>query len=125
MPVVSLGERSTEPGADVVRTDDSTGLALVVDHLIGLGHREIAYAGGHGGPAGADRAAMYRFAMAAQGLSELVEEISVGFSEEDGASAAHTLMARDRLPTAVIDAATTAGRGCSPLSPGWASRRRA
>ncbi|MFH5877359.1 hypothetical protein [Arthrobacter sp. NA-172] len=40
--VVWLGERSSEPRADVVSTDDDTGLMLLVAHLIGLGHRGIA-----------------------------------------------------------------------------------
>ncbi|WP_223692118.1 LacI family DNA-binding transcriptional regulator [Leifsonia poae] len=102
MPVVWLGERSDDARADVVRTDDDAGLQLVVDHLIGLGHREIAYAGGVGGRVGPDRAETYRRAMTARGLADFIDVLDVGFGEADGAAAAEELLSRPQLPTAVI-----------------------
>lgn len=102
VPVVWLGERASDPRADVVRTDDDAGLQLVVEHLVGLGHRHIAYAGGLGGTVGIDRAQTYRAAMAAQGLADQVDIVEVGFSEADGARAAEMIMTRRQLPTAVI-----------------------
>ena len=102
MPVVWLGERSSEPRADVVRTDDDTGLRLLVEHLVGLGHREICYAGGLGGSVGRDRAEAYRAAMIAAGLADRIDVVEVGFAEEDGAVAAARVLARPALPTAVI-----------------------
>jgi DNA-binding LacI/PurR family transcriptional regulator len=111
MPVIWLGERSREPRADVVRTDDDTGLMLLVGHLAGLGHRDIAYAGGLGGVVGTDRAATYRAAMEAHGLAGQIDVVEVGFGEEDGATAARTLLARDRLPTAVIGCSDHCGAG--------------
>jgi DNA-binding LacI/PurR family transcriptional regulator len=56
MPVIWLGERSVEPRVDAVHSDDVAGLLLLVEHLVGLGHRDIAYAGGLGGRVGPDRA---------------------------------------------------------------------
>ena len=102
MPVVWLGERTKEPRADVVRTDDDTGLMLLVKHLVAQGHRDIVYAGGLGGAVGEDREATYRTAMSAHGLADRIDVVEVAFGEEDGATAARNLLARDRFPTAVI-----------------------
>lgn len=102
MPVIWLGERASDPRADTVHADDVMGLHLVIDHLVGLGHREIAYAGGRGGLVGPARAEAYRSAMVAAGLADRIDVIEVGFDEEAGASAARLLLARDHLPTAVV-----------------------
>ena len=102
VPVVWLGERSVEAQVDAVHSDDVAGIRLVVEHLVGLGHRHIAYAGGLGGRVGPDRADAYRRAMAAVGLADRLDQLPVGFREEDGAAAARILLAREHLPTAVI-----------------------
>lgn len=102
LPVVWLGERSANPRADAVRADDEKGLRLAVEHLVTLGHQEIAYVGGRGGSVGPDRAQAYRAAMEANRLSEFIDVIDSGFEEEDAAAAARELIARDHLPTAVI-----------------------
>jgi DNA-binding LacI/PurR family transcriptional regulator len=102
LPVAWLGERASDPRADVIRTDDDTGMRLLVEHLVGLGHREIAYAGGLQAIVGLDRREAYRQAMRSAGLSAFVDVVEVGFGDEDGADAARRLLARDRLPTAVI-----------------------
>ena len=102
LPVVWMGERSTDPRVDVVRTDDDGGLQLLVDHLVALGHTRIAYAGGLDGQVGLDRADTYQVAMAKVGLSNNIDVVPVGFLEEDGATAARMLLERDQLPTAVI-----------------------
>lgn len=101
LPVVWMGERSSDLRADVVRTDDTAGLRAVVEHLVGLGHRRIAYAGGLSGTVGPDRAQAYREAMTEAGLAENIDVVPVGFDEEDGADAARVLLSRDVLPTAV------------------------
>ncbi|MBK0330414.1 LacI family DNA-binding transcriptional regulator [Brachybacterium sp. MASK1Z-5] len=116
MPVVWLGERAPDLGADgglldAVRTDEATGLRLLVEHLHGLGHTEIAYAGGAGGRVGTDRADAYREAMHAAGLDAQIDVLGVGFGEEDGALAVRTLLARERLPTAVIGCSDHCGAG--------------
>jgi DNA-binding LacI/PurR family transcriptional regulator len=109
MPVVWLGERSADPRVDVVRTDDEAGLRLVVEHLVGLGHREIAYAGGLSGTVGPDRMRTYLAAMTGAGLADFIDVVEVGFLEEDGAEAAERLLARDHLPTAVIGSSDHCG----------------
>lgn len=109
MPVIWLGERSGEPRVDAVHSDDDAGVRLVVEHLVGLGHRDIAYAGGVGGRVGPDRAAAYRRAMVEVGLEKRIDQVVVGFGEEDGATAARQLLRRDTLPTAVIGSSDHVG----------------
>ncbi|MFJ9558639.1 LacI family DNA-binding transcriptional regulator [Streptomyces fuscichromogenes] len=102
VPVVWLGEWMQRPEVDNVHVDEVTGLRLAIEHLVGLGHRDIVYAGGLGGRVGQDRADAYRAAMTEAGLSDHIEVLSVGFMEEDGATAARETVARDRRPTAVV-----------------------
>lgn len=102
MPVIWLGERARDPRVDVVRTDEVTGLRLLVQHLVSLGHSRIGYAGGSGGLVGPDRAEAYREAMRGAGLEQWIDVVPVGFEEEDGAAAARQLLDRERPPTAVI-----------------------
>jgi DNA-binding LacI/PurR family transcriptional regulator len=109
LPVVWLGERSGEPRVDAVHSDDDAGVRLVVEHLVALGHRHIAYAGGLGGRVGPDRADAYRRAMIGSGLEGLIDQVLVGFGEEDGATAARLLLQRDELPTAVIGSSDHVG----------------
>lgn len=111
MPVVWLGERRADDRVDVVRTDDDEGLRLLVQHLTGLGHRRITYAGGRGGTVGPDRADAYRRAMAAAGLGDEIDVLGVGFGEDDGSRAAEMIMARDRMPSAVIGCSDHCGAG--------------
>ncbi|WP_230396375.1 LacI family DNA-binding transcriptional regulator [Streptomyces blattellae] len=102
VPVVWLGEWAQQPEFDNVHVDETEGLRLAVEHLVGLGHRDIAYAGGQGRQVGRDRAEAYRAAMTTFGLSDRIEVLSGGFSEEDGAAAAREIVARARRPTAVV-----------------------
>ncbi|TWX36322.1 LacI family transcriptional regulator [Frigoribacterium sp. ACAM 257] len=104
LPVVWLGEKSPEARADNVRVDEVTGLRLAVEHLVELGHQDIAYVGGDAGIVGRDRAEAYRSAMVRAGLGDRVEVVPGDFGEEDGAAAAREIASRperDR-PTAVL-----------------------
>ncbi|GAB2883640.1 LacI family DNA-binding transcriptional regulator [Streptomyces mayteni] len=102
VPVVWLGEWVRTPEVDNVHVDEVEGLHRAVEHLVGLGHRDIVYVGGLGGNVGRDRAEAYRAAMAAFGLVERIEVLSSDFSEEGGAGAARQLLERDERPTAVV-----------------------
>ncbi|GIM97739.1 LacI family DNA-binding transcriptional regulator [Paractinoplanes toevensis] len=99
LPVVVMTRAVRHRAVDVVRTDDSRGLQLAVDHLVELGHRRIAHVDGARWVASADRRQGYRDAMRRHGLDEFVRVIPGGSGEEDGARAARLLL--DDPPTAV------------------------
>jgi DNA-binding LacI/PurR family transcriptional regulator len=111
VPVVLLGEWSTDARLDTVHVDEAAGLRRAIEHLHALGHRDIVYLGGRGGAVGRDRAGAYRAAMDAVGLAERTEVIEAGFDEEEGASAARTALERDPLPTALVCGSDHAATG--------------
>ena len=102
--VVEVGRGVTRGSVDVIRNDDAIGTRQAVDHLVGLGHRAVAYIDGGDNPGAEDRRAGYRAAMSDHGLSTNVQVISGGYNEDDGARAAATLLMKGPLPTAVIAA---------------------
>lgn len=89
------------PSARTVRGDDAAGMRLVVDHLVGLGHRDIAHIGGQGGLVAVARAKAYEEAMAANGLAERVRIVPADYSENSGHAAADRLLTDSRPPTAI------------------------
>lgn len=104
LPVVSVARRlrPAAPGVDVVRTADDEGARQAVDHLVALGHRDIAHIDGGRAPGAADRRRGYRTAMNRHGLIDHLRVLPGGLSEEDGAAAAHALLAAGARPTAVL-----------------------
>jgi DNA-binding LacI/PurR family transcriptional regulator len=84
---------------DVIRNDDSEGLRQAVDHLVALGHRQIAHIDGGRTPGSADRRRGYQEAMRTHGLAAEIRIVPGGPTDEDGAVAAHSLL--DDPPTAV------------------------
>lgn len=102
IPVVWLGEWVDEPAVDNVHVDEVEGLRLAVEHLVGLGHRDIEYVGGVGGAVATDRARAYRSAMTEAGLGSRARVVPSDFLEEGGAAAARRILRRRRRPTAII-----------------------
>jgi DNA-binding LacI/PurR family transcriptional regulator len=98
LPVVAVGRR--DPVTDVVRSADDAGVALALDHLIGLGHRDIAYLDGGRGAIAAARRRGYRAAMRRAGLPARV--VPGGPTEHAGITAGRTLAAAADRPTAVV-----------------------
>ena len=98
--VVVVGRRAEVSGVDVVRAADDRGVALAVEHLVGLGHRDIAFADGPRGPIATLRRQGYRTAMRRLGLGDAVRILSGG-DTEDAARATLESMGRP-TPTAVI-----------------------
>lgn len=97
-----VAARKLEPGGfGMVRADDRTGTAIAVAHLAALGHRRIAHFAGVGVVAAADRQAGYVDAMTEAGLAAFIDIVPTGFSETDAARSMESLLARDRLPTAI------------------------
>ena len=102
LPVVVLGQRARSTAVDVVRMADAKGMRLAVDHLVGLGHREIVHVDGGRGPGSADRRNGYREAMRRHGLADRIRIVAGGQSEEDGADAARELTDSGPPPSAVL-----------------------
>lgn len=102
MPVVVIGRRLRSTSVDVVRTDDEHGVASAVDHLVGLGHRRIAYADGVRGTIATDRRSGYLRGLRTHGLADTAMVIAGGQNEVSGSVAARELLDAGEPPTAVI-----------------------
>ena len=102
LPVVCVGRRLTSPVVDVVRTADDRGVALAVEHLEGLGHRDIAFIDGGKGVIAADRRRGYRSAMRRLGLQDRATVVPGDHTEAAGSRAAALLIGADTPPTAVV-----------------------
>lgn len=101
--VVEVGRDVTNGQIDVIRNDDAVGTHQAVEHLVQLGHRQIAYIDGGDNPGADHRRDGYRTAMEEHGLGTDIRIVPGGYNEEDGASAAARLLS-DGLPTAIIAA---------------------
>ena len=101
VPVVLVGRRAGIDTVDVVRAADDKGLGLVVDHLVGLGHHDIAHIDGGRHTISADRRRGYRAAMRRSNEARYVKILAGGTAEVDGRRAAEELLRGDQLPTAV------------------------
>ncbi len=101
VPIVLVNDQ--HPGAFVhsVMIANFEGMRAVAEHLLGLGHRRIAYLGDQFGyQSDAERLAGYRAALEAAGLSAAPELIAHGNSKPDAAMAAMERLLAAR-PTAV------------------------
>jgi LacI family repressor for deo operon, udp, cdd, tsx, nupC, and nupG len=96
-----LGDQARERQS-ALGVDDAPGIRAAVDHLVSLGHRDIAHVSGpqhmvHG----LSRRLAWAEALAAAGLPEGTF-IEADFSAESGARAMGTLLDLDSRPTAVV-----------------------
>jgi DNA-binding LacI/PurR family transcriptional regulator len=101
LPVVVVGRPVPSAGVDVVRAGDDEGVGSAVDHLVGLGHRDIAYVDGGAGTVAAARRTGYERAMSRQGLRDLARVLPGGRTEEAGFHAAEVIAGWPEAPTAV------------------------
>lgn len=101
--VVEVGRDVSHGVLDVIRNDDAVGTRQAVDHLIGLGHRDIAYVDGGDNPGADRRRDGYRAAMHDHGLAGHVRVVPGGYTEGEGAEAGVRLLA-EGPSTAVIAA---------------------
>ncbi|MGC9543385.1 LacI family DNA-binding transcriptional regulator [Streptomyces sp. UG1] len=104
LPLVSVARRLRPaiPGVQVIRTADDEGARQAVDHLVALGHRDIAHVDGGKAPGAADRRRGYRTAMNRHGLTDSIRILPGGLTAEDGATAADTLLTTTPRPSAVL-----------------------
>jgi DNA-binding LacI/PurR family transcriptional regulator len=92
-----------------VTVDDVAGGQLAVSHLLGLGHRRIAFAGDtvdevHGSSASSRRCAGYRRALAAAGVPADEELVVLRPHGSDGTEIVDALLGLGEPPTAVFAA---------------------
>jgi LacI family transcriptional regulator len=97
-------DRLVPPDVESVVGDNAAGMALVVDHLVGLGHRRFALINGDEGLETARaREAGVEAALARHGR-ELAARSTGTFTLESGDAQAEAFFARSEQPTAVIAA---------------------
>ncbi|MFB8776978.1 LacI family DNA-binding transcriptional regulator [Streptomyces broussonetiae] len=118
VPTVVVGPHGNSAAYDTVSDDDTLGAALVVGHLVGLGHRRIAHIEhAESDPTrladmpNAIRAEGYRRAMREHGLAEEIDIVSTTYTQEGGYLGARQLLERARRPTAVFAGADIVALG--------------
>lgn len=116
IPLVAVARHGGAAHFDTIVDDDARGAELVVDHLVGLGHRRILHTGQSAGGlefphvlSHTARAAGYEAAMRKHGLQP--EVIVTEYSEEGGHRAALQALDRPDRPTAVFAGADIAALG--------------
>lgn len=102
-PTVVIGRSVRSPSIDTVMIDEQVGVQAVVNHLVGLGHRDIAHVTGGVGAGAAHRSECFVRAIEALGLGP-ARTLAGDFTEESGIAAAERLLASGRIPTAVFAA---------------------
>lgn len=101
-PLVAIGGSKAYAGRfDTVRIDDEIGQGLLVDHLVSLGHTEIAHVGGVGSQVAKERADAFRAAMERHGLADKARVEPGDFTEQVGQTAGSMLLRGSVVPTAV------------------------
>ena len=81
-PTVVVGSEVSGVGVDVVTTDERQAMGEVLEHLTGLGHRDIVHITGGQNRAARDRATAYRQAMRDLGLTP--REVPGAFTDQGG-----------------------------------------
>ena len=111
LPVVVVGHETNSLMMDSVRNDDVAGAAAVVDHLVALGHRDIAHI--HAGSASGSRGRLhgYEAAMRHHHLDEHIRSVQGAFTEAGGRAAMRSIVETGVLPTAVFVANDFAALG--------------
>ncbi|MCQ4118747.1 LacI family DNA-binding transcriptional regulator [Rhodococcus tibetensis] len=100
--VTVVGRALPHSSVDTVRTADAKGIRQSVDHLVELGHQDIAHVDGGADPGSPERRRAYVAAMRKHGLSAHQRVIPGRHTEDAGVTAAKILMSENRLPTAVL-----------------------
>ena len=114
LPAVAVGRPVGLCPFPVVSVDDRQGVAGTVEHLLGLGHRRIAWVGGPDGYVhSSSRRAAWRQVLDAAGLAP-GPELVADFTGPGGAAATRVLLALAEPPTAIVyanDVMAIAGMG--------------
>ncbi|MEZ5294963.1 MAG: LacI family DNA-binding transcriptional regulator [Ilumatobacteraceae bacterium] len=100
MPTVTISRPMHSDVIDTVNSDDYLGARMVVDHLVGLGHRHICHLDGGTFAGAIERRRGYEETMRAHGLEPHVE--AGDFTEASGATAAEHALSDGRPVTAIF-----------------------
>jgi LacI family transcriptional regulator len=118
VPTVIIGRHGRSPHYDTVANDDTMGAALVVGHLVDLGHSRIAHIEHlERDPVrlaempNAIRATGYQQAMRAHGLDDEIDIVSTSYTQEGGYLGTRQLLARPKHPTAIFAGADIVAMG--------------
>ncbi|WP_426409976.1 LacI family DNA-binding transcriptional regulator [Bradyrhizobium ganzhouense] len=104
LPVILVNRSEARDRVSSVVSDDNLGMRLAVDHLVGLGHRQIAHvAGPLSTSTGMLRRDGFERAMSHHGLVGLVRE-AVAYTREAGARSAAAVLDNDGGITAIVAA---------------------
>jgi DNA-binding LacI/PurR family transcriptional regulator len=98
VPVVSLLRDNVGHLVDSISSDDNAGIRLAVEHLAGLGHRNIVHVDGGTAVSASQRRDAFRADMERHGLEARI--VPGGATEEDGLKAFRSL--RADLPSAIL-----------------------
>ncbi|WP_306322107.1 MULTISPECIES: LacI family DNA-binding transcriptional regulator [unclassified Streptomyces] len=117
-PTVVIGHHDTSDVHDSVADADAAGAGLVVDHLVGLGHRHISLVASPGTRGSRWRhtpeielVTGYEQAMERHGLADLTRVCKGAYSDEGGHKAGMSLLSGSHRPTAVVTGADVAAMG--------------
>jgi LacI family transcriptional regulator len=112
VPMVLVNRLTEALHASAVAGDDASGVSRSVDHLVELGHRDIAHvAGPLNVSTGVVRERAFREAMRRHGLREDLVVVADVYSEPAGRTAMLELLQRER-PTAVVAGNDLLAIGC-------------
>jgi LacI family transcriptional regulator len=112
VPMVLVNRQTEHLDVSAVAGDDANGIARSVDHLVELGHRDIAHvAGPLNVSTGVVRERAFRDAMRRHGLRDDRVTVAEAYSEPAGRTAMLELLAHDR-PTAVVAGNDLLAIGC-------------
>lgn len=114
LPVVLVNTRmpADDPHA-VLNIDDHAGAVAMTEHLLALGHRDIAFiAGPESNYDAGERLRGFRDAIAARAAGARVRVLAGAFDEASGHRAGQDLLAGEHLPDAVFAANDMMALGC-------------
>ena len=94
VPTIVLARRVRSAAVDVVMTADLEVVRTALDHLVSLGHRDIAHLDGGSIHGATDRRRSYRTLMRRSGLAQHIRTYPGGNTEADGMRAAELVPPR-------------------------------
>lgn len=102
IPALVIARPSGTSLVGSVRTDDTAGIAMAVDHLVALGHQRVLHITGGDSPGSAERRESFTAQMTRHGLNDRATVTVGGPTETDGAKAVAEAFRRPGTPTAIV-----------------------